>query len=120
MLMEVYYEHYRENCKGAYWEERKSLPYMVLECDKAKREEFKEILKRKGFRCVAWNDSYPGVLVNVELKRFGMINRACKHSCVDDRNYSIDEFMVKILESTITYFIPDEEKAGGEYITPRK
>ncbi|MCD8106791.1 MAG: hypothetical protein LUE20_02360 [Oscillospiraceae bacterium] len=99
MLMEVYYEHYRQNCKGAYWEERKSLPYMVLERDKAKQEEFKEILKRKGFQCVAWNDSYSGILVNVELKRFGMINRACKHSCVDDRNYSIDEFTVEILGS---------------------
>lgn len=97
MLMEVYYEHYRENCKARYWElETKSIPYMVLIRDVRERNEFKDFLKSRGFLCVAWNNDYPGVLVNMELRRFGLIERACKHSCVDDRNYTLEEFMDEV------------------------
>ena len=98
MLMEVYYENYAANAQGLYWEEQKSLPYMVLVREKPKREHLKQILKSKGFRCVAWNDDYPGILVNTNLKRFGMIHAACKHACINDRNYSFDEFIDEILE----------------------
>ncbi|MCD8150310.1 MAG: HNH endonuclease [Clostridiales bacterium] len=101
MLMEVYYEHYLENCNGAYWKERKVLPYMVLVRDKTKRDELRTVLEKDGFRCVAWNEDYPGILVNVELKCFGMIEKACKHSCINDRNYSYDEFVEEILGSRL-------------------
>lgn len=96
-LLEVYYEHYAENCNGAYWEEDKQIPYMVLIKDRELIERFKEELIELGFRCVSWNDSYPSVLVNIKLKRFGMITRACYHECVDKRNYSYDEFYNEVL-----------------------
>lgn len=97
MLMEVYYEHYAENCRGRYWEmEPKQTPYMVLIKDAAKRNGFKAYLTEKGFRCVGWNQDYPGVLVNMKLRRFALITKACKHSCVDDRNFTLDEFISKV------------------------
>ncbi len=91
--MEVYYEHYY---REQYWEQKKYTPYMVLIKDKELREMFREYLESKGFQKVSWNDSYLGVLVNVELRRFGLINRACKHSCVNDHNYSIGEFFLEV------------------------
>ena len=97
MFMEVYYEHYAENATGAYWEEKESIPYMVLEHNKDQREKFKKQLEAAGFWCVSWNGVYPGILVNTELKRFAMIEKACHHSCVNDRNYSIKEFNDEIL-----------------------
>ena len=97
MLMEVYYEHYAEKCNDAYWEEEKILPYMVLERDKEKREEFKTYLLSIGYRCCTWNDYYPGVLVNTRFKRFALIHRACNFSHVENKNYSIEEFKEKIL-----------------------
>ena len=102
MLMEVYYEHYSENCRDRYWEiEDKSIPYMVIIRDKEDREAFKSSLQELGLQCVAWNGDYPGVLVNMKLMRFGMIEKACKHSCVDDRNFSRFEFTQEILKPWI-------------------
>lgn len=97
MLMELYYEHYRENCRGKYWEEDvKCIPYMLLIKDVGQRNRFKDFLKENGFSCVDWNGEYPGVLVNMELRRFGMISKACAHTCVDNRNYTVDEFMNEV------------------------
>lgn len=97
MWQEVYYEHYSENMTGNYWEEEKHLPYMVLERDKTRREEFKEHLIEIGFKCCAWNDEYPGILVNTKFMRFAMIHRPCNFSHLDNKNYSINEFKEKIL-----------------------
>ena len=97
MLMEVYYEHYAEKCNDAYWEEEKILPYMVLERDKEKGEEFKTYLLSIGYRCCSWNDSYPGVLVNTKLKRFALITKAASFGHLNCKNYSIEEFVDKFL-----------------------
>lgn len=97
MLTEVYYEHYRENCKGAYWEEPISIPYGVYDRDRKARNSFYGYLTTKGFKCVTWNNDYPLILVNTELKRFGLIYRACAHKCVDSRNYTIQEFKDEVL-----------------------
>lgn len=43
MLFEVYYKNYAKNCKGKYWEEEKSLPYIVLERDVKKEIPFMDI-----------------------------------------------------------------------------
>ena len=97
MLMEVYYEPYAENCRGKYWEiEPKQTSYMVLIRDAEKRNAFKDFLTEKGFRCVVWNQDYPGVLVNIKIKRFTLIEKAYKHSCVDDINYTLEEFMSEV------------------------
>lgn len=79
MLFEVYYKNYAKNCKGKYWEEEKSLPYIVLERDVKKRNSFYGYLASRGFKCVSWNYSYPAILVNPKLMRFGMINKAAKY-----------------------------------------
>lgn len=113
MLMEVYYEHYRENCQDKYWElDTRILPYMVLIRDAVQRNEFKDFLLLRGFSCVSWNTDYPGILVNMELHRFGMITRACKHSCVNDRNYTPEEFMDEVF-SPWEAAQKNEEKQGG-------
>lgn len=97
MLMEVYYEHYRENCCDKYWEpDTESIPYMVLIHYTGQRDEFKGFPLQKGFSCVSWNTDYPGILVNMELHRFDLITRAYKHSCVNGRYYTLDEFIGEV------------------------
>ena len=97
MLMELYYEHYVQNCCGRYWEEQKSIPYMVLFDDGEKMMKFRDFLLSEGFRAVTGMSGYPGgVLVNMELRRFGQIFYACKYSCVNDRNYTPEEFMNEV------------------------
>ena len=49
MLFEVYYKNYAKNCKGKYWEEEKSLPYIVLERDVKKKKFLLWIFSIKGF-----------------------------------------------------------------------
>ena len=99
MLMEVYYEHYSENCRGRYWEaEEKSIPYMVLFPSNDEMQQFISKLRTLGFSCVSNNSSYRALLVNVALKRCAVITKACKHSCVGDRNYTPEEFEREILK----------------------
>ena len=97
MLLEVYYKNYAKNCKGKYWEEERSLPYIVLERDLKKRNAFYGYLTSRAFKCVSWNYSYPAILVNTKLMRFGMITKAAKHPSIDDRLYTIHEFKEEIL-----------------------
>lgn len=49
MLFEVYYKNYAKNCRGKYWEEEKSLPYIVLERDVKKKKFLLWIFSIKGF-----------------------------------------------------------------------
>ncbi|WP_311561731.1 hypothetical protein [Peptoniphilus duerdenii] len=96
MLLEVYYENYKKNCRGAYWEEPLFTPYGVYDRDPENRESFYDFLISEGFECVNWNSSYPLVLVNLELKRFGLIYLPIAHGCVDSRRYTIQEFLDEV------------------------
>lgn len=97
MLMEVYYKHYMENCKDRYWElEKKSIPYMVLFPTVEKMRCLMEALSKDGLRCVGANYDYRGLLVNLELMRFAVIQKACKHSCVDGRTFMPEEFVSEV------------------------
>lgn len=97
MLMEVYYKHYYENCNDKYWGmEEKSIPYMVLFPTIDEMHEFINELKQDDIQCVASNHSYKALLVNLELKRCGVIHSACKHSCINDRNYTPEEFIEEV------------------------
>lgn len=96
MLMEVYYEHYLEKSKGGYQDEEISMPYGVRIYDYELREGFSAFLKSEGFKCVNWNSTYPVILVNMELKRFGLIYLPCKHSSVNDRLYTLKEFLSEV------------------------
>lgn len=99
MFMEVYYEHYYENCNDSYWEmEEKSIPYMVLFPTVEDMQSFIGELKQDGIRCVSGNTCYRALLVNLELKRCAVIRRACKHHCVGDRNYTPEEFRKEVYE----------------------
>ncbi|MDD5994585.1 MAG: hypothetical protein PUC49_07010 [Clostridiales bacterium] len=93
MLMEVYYRHYRENCQENYWEmEEESMPYMILFPSVSEMHDFMKVLQKDGLQCVASNHSYCGLLVNLDLKRYGVIHRACKFTCVENRDYTPEEF----------------------------
>ena len=97
--MEAYYEHYAENCRGHYWEEEKTIPYMVLFPSNEAMQRFIEKLKTRGYSCVSNNTGYRALLVNTTLKRCGVITKACKHSCVNDRNYTEEDFEKEVLQS---------------------
>lgn len=99
MLMEVYYRHYRENCQEKYWEmEEKSMPYMILFPSVSKMHDFMLELQRNGLQYVASNHSYRGLLVNLDLKRYGVIHRACKFGSLGNRDYTPDEFRKEVFE----------------------
>lgn len=99
MLMEVYYRYYRENSQEKYWEmEEKSMPYMLLFPSVSEMHDFMKVLQKDGLQCVASNHSYCGLLVNLDLKRYGVIHRACKFACVGNRNYKPEEFKREVYE----------------------
>lgn len=93
-LLEVYYEHYA-NGKGD--DGRRVLPYMVNCLNDGEAKRLFDLLKSSGYQCVAWNVGFH-VLVNTEFRRFGMIHYPCKHSCVDDRIYTLEEFLRMFLQ----------------------
>ena len=102
MLMEVYYEHYAENCCDRYWEkEEKSIPYMVLFPSNEEMQEFILKLKNQGYRCVSNNSDHRALLVNTNLQRCAVITKACKHSCIDGRDYTPEEFEQEILSQRL-------------------
>ena len=118
MLLEVYYRNYGESCTEKSGEmEEKSIPYMVLFPSAKEMHDFMEMLKKDGLQCVASNDTYKGLLVNLDLKRYGVIHRACKFACVGNRDYTPEEFKRevykpwKIKNSAETCSVP---KKGSE------
>lgn len=99
MLLEVYYRNYGESCTEKSGEmEEKSIPYMVLFPSAKEMHDFMEMLKKDGLQCVASNDTYKGLLVNLDLKRYGVIHRACKFACVGNRDYKPEEFKREVYE----------------------
>jgi hypothetical protein len=96
MLMEVYYEHYKENCRGRYWDEKISLPYSVKFTNDESKREMAAILNEAGFACVNGLNEYPVLLINLELKRWASITKPCKHSSVNDRLYAYADFLKEI------------------------
>ena len=99
MLLEVYYRNYGESCAEKSGEmEGKSIPYMVLFPSAKEMHDFMEMLKTDGLQCVASNHSYCGLLVNLDLKRYGVIHRACKFTCVENRDYTPEEFKKEVYE----------------------
>ena len=100
MLMEIYYEHYAENCRDRYWElEKLSVPYMVLFPTVYEMHCFMDVLRRDGLRCVESNYEYRTLLVNLELKRFAVIRQPCKYKCVNDHNYTPEEFISEVYKT---------------------
>lgn len=97
MFMELYYEHYKENCKGCYWEEEKTLPYSILIQEREKREELEKVLLDNGFECVVYENGYPLMYVNLTLKRFGRNEKACGSSTINHAPMSLDQFKTEIL-----------------------
>ena len=97
-LMDAYYKDYNLHCHDREWFDNaeRVLPYMVHEKDRKKREEFRAFLEAEGFKLLTWNPDFAGVLVNMEFRNFGLIYLPCKHACVNDRNYTIQEFMDEV------------------------
>lgn len=63
-ILEVYNKYYQQEIIDEYENDENHMPYMVLIREWKLREQFREELIILGYKCVAWNDSYPGVLVN--------------------------------------------------------
>lgn len=93
-LKDVYYKDYSLHCHDKEWLDNaeRVLPYMVLETDRTKREEFRTFLEAEGFKLLTWNPDFTGVLVNMEFRNFGLIYLPVKFPCVDGRGYSIQKF----------------------------
>lgn len=91
-LMGLYYKDYNSNCCDSWWKTKRVLPYMVFERNPEERERFRAFLKREGFKEITWNDSYLGILVNMEFHNFGLVNRPVKFARINDCDYSIQEF----------------------------
>lgn len=97
-LKDVYYKDHSLHCHDKEWLDNaeRVLPYMVLEKDRKKREEFRTFLEAEGFKLLTWNPDFTGVLVNMEFRNLGMIYLPTKFPCVDGRVYSIQEFMDEV------------------------
>ena len=99
MFMEVYYDHYAENWCDRYWEkEDESIPYLVLFSSNEEMQEFILKLEKQGYRCVSNNSVYLALLVNTDLRRCAVVTKACKQSCIDNRNYTLEEFEREVLQ----------------------
>lgn len=97
MFLELYYEHYAENCNGKYWEEAESLPHGFFIREETLRREMDAALDREGFQCVCGENGYPLVLVNFTLKRYGRIPKAAGTATINDVDYTYDQF-ISLLE----------------------
>ena len=97
-LMNLYYKEYTSNCRSLKYLNslERILPYMVFERSPEEREKFRAFLKEEGFKEETWNDSYLGILVNMRFRNFGLVNRPVKFARVNDRDYSIKEFIDEI------------------------
>lgn len=96
MFLELYYEHYRENCRGAYWEEFVSLPYAIRIPDKTDRIAFAGMLDNDGFRCVNPVNVYFVMYVNFTLRRYGSCEKACASTSINRELLSKDQFLTDI------------------------
>ncbi|MCD8200663.1 MAG: leucine-rich repeat domain-containing protein [Clostridia bacterium] len=90
MCIGVYYE------SGTYGDGKKYVPYMVRIADEEERENFRRFLETEGFDCRSWNPWYKGVLVNFDLKRFGLIRHPCHYECAEDRTYLREDFLEEV------------------------
>ena len=91
-LMELYYEHYRENARTNYWElEEKILPYGVKFETTEAQQAYAEKLRLKGFRDVGTLKCFH-LFINIKTKRFGSPMYACHYALVNDQLYSAEEF----------------------------
>lgn len=59
---------------------------------------FEAVLEEDGLGCISSNESYPALLVNLELMRFAVILKPCKYSCVGDHDWSPEEFLREVYD----------------------
>lgn len=97
MFMELYYNHYKEDCRSCYWREEKSLPYSILIHDKERRLELEKLLLDHGFTCVVHENEYPLMYVNMNLRRFGRNVKACSSAAINATPMTLEQFMTEIL-----------------------
>ncbi len=88
MFTELYYEHTGDM--------ERVLPYLVAFPSEDDMFDFMDFLKEEGFRQVAYYTGFRGLLINRRYKTFGPIQKAVKPTCVDDRHFTLGEFMKEI------------------------
>ena len=85
----VYYKELDENYEG---KGRRILPYAVKCKDEQELEDFIQYLTDKWFFCVDQIIGQRALLVNLELKRWCSVPKACAMSCKDGKTYTVEEF----------------------------
>lgn len=94
MFMDLYYKNYNSNSPSSSGE--KILPYLIKIPEKDQRNEFCNFLKAEGFQQVCWGSMTNAVLVNMQLRRFGNLPKPVNTSCVNSRDYTMEEFLEEV------------------------
>ena len=90
MWEEVYYNTLDKTSEGR---GRRILPYSVICKDREELEMFIQYLNNNGYECVEQIEGQKALLVNPVLKRWCTYPKACSISCMNHRNYTVEEFM---------------------------
>lgn len=65
--------------------------------------------KNEGFNCCWWDGHYKCILINLDLKKYGTISKACQFPMVGGNPMTIDDFLNKI-------FKPWKEQRGEVFV----
>ena len=90
MWEEVYYKTLVNTGEGR---GRRILPYSVICKDKDELNKFIQYLDKNGYECVEQLEGQKALLVNPVLKRWCTYPKACSISCMNHRNYTVEEFL---------------------------
>ena len=90
MWEEVYYKSLGRDFEG---KGRRILPYSVICKDKDELNKFIQYLDKNGYECVEQLEGQKALLVNTDLKRWCTYPKACSISCMNHRNYTVEEFL---------------------------
>ena len=90
MWEEVYYKTLVNTGEGR---GRRILPYSVICKDREELEMFIQYLNNNGYECVEQIEGQKALLVNPVLKRWCTYPKACSISCMNHRNYTVEEFL---------------------------
>lgn len=89
MWQAVYYENYDENeDRGT---GKRVLPYSVLCKDDEEKKKLCKLLGKYGYKSMGGNQLMRAFLVNTQFKRWCYYPKVASMSCIDNRNYSLEE-----------------------------
>ena len=90
MWEEVYYNTLDKTSEGR---GSRILPYSVICKDRDELNKFIQNHDKNGYECVEQIEGQKALLVNPVLKRWCTYPKACSISCMNHRNYTVEEFL---------------------------